>query len=95
MTRLGGLTPWLKVAALAESHHRPVVPHLMPEVAVHLACGLPGVQAVEYMPWFFAAFVEVPALVNGQLVPPKRPGLGLEINAETVEKYAIPFAGDG
>jgi L-alanine-DL-glutamate epimerase-like enolase superfamily enzyme len=93
VTRLGGLTAWLKVAALAEAHHRPVVPHLMPEVAVHLACGLPGVQAVEYMPWFFAAFTEVPALVNGQLAPPKRPGLGLEINPETVEKYAVGSEG--
>jgi L-alanine-DL-glutamate epimerase-like enolase superfamily enzyme len=89
VTRLGGLTAWLKVAALAETHHRPLVPHLMPEVAVHLACGLPSVQAVEYMPWFFPAFVETAELVNGQLVPPKRPGLGLEINAEAVEKYVV------
>src|SRR5262249_2465672 len=51
VTRLGGLTAWLKVAALAEQHHRPLAPHLMPEVAVHLACGVPNVIAVEYMPW--------------------------------------------
>lgn len=94
VTRLGGLTAWLKVAALAEAHHRPVVPHVLPEVGVHLACGLPVVQAVEYMPWLFPAFVEPPALVNGKLVPPHRPGLGLEIEPDAVEKYAVSATGD-
>src|SRR5262245_19917947 len=32
VTRLGGLTAWLKVAALAELHNRPLAPHLLPEV---------------------------------------------------------------
>jgi L-alanine-DL-glutamate epimerase-like enolase superfamily enzyme len=89
VTRLGGLTSWLKVAVLAEQHHRPLAPHLLPEVGVHLACGLPAVRAVEYMPWFFAAFVEPPAIVNGQLVPPKRPGLGLEVRTDALEKYRV------
>jgi L-alanine-DL-glutamate epimerase-like enolase superfamily enzyme len=93
LTRVGGLTAWLKVAALAEAYHRSVVPHLLPEVSVHLACGLPGVQAVEYMPWLAPAFTEPPALVNGQLMPPKRPGLGLEIDPDAVEKYAVSAEG--
>src|SRR5262245_45499291 len=41
VTRLGGITAWLKVASLAELHHRPLAPHRLPEVSVHLACGLP------------------------------------------------------
>jgi L-alanine-DL-glutamate epimerase-like enolase superfamily enzyme len=89
VTRLGGLTAWLKVAALAQTHHRPVAPHLLPEVAVHLACGLPQVRMVEYMPWLFPAFNDPPPLVEGQLVPPKRPGLGLEIRYDAVEKYRV------
>jgi L-alanine-DL-glutamate epimerase-like enolase superfamily enzyme len=89
VTRLGGLTAWLKIAALADWHHRPLAPHVLPEVGVHLACGLPHVRAVEYMPWLFPAFVEPPALVKGQLVPPRRPGLGLEIREDAVEKYRV------
>jgi L-alanine-DL-glutamate epimerase-like enolase superfamily enzyme len=89
VTRVGGLTAWLKVAALAEQHHRPLAPHLLPEVAVHLACGLPGVTLVEYMPWLFPAFVEPPAIVEGKIVPPQRPGLGLEINADAVDRYRV------
>jgi L-alanine-DL-glutamate epimerase-like enolase superfamily enzyme len=89
VTRLGGLTAWLKVAALADQHHRPLAPHLLPEVAVHLACGLRSVAAVEYMPWLFPAFVEVPAIMEGKIAPPQRPGLGLEINADAIEKYRV------
>lgn len=89
ITRLGGLTPWLKVAQLAEQHHRPLAPHVLPEVAVHLACGLPTVRVVEYMPWLYPAFTEPPALVNGQLVPPRRPGLGLEVRSDALEKYRV------
>jgi L-alanine-DL-glutamate epimerase-like enolase superfamily enzyme len=89
VTRLGGLTATLKVVALAERHHRPVAPHLQPEVAVHLACGLSRVTTVEYMPWLYPAFAELPAIVDGQIVPPKRPGLGLELAANAVEKYRV------
>jgi L-alanine-DL-glutamate epimerase-like enolase superfamily enzyme len=89
VTRVGGLTSWLKIAVLADAHHRPLSPHLMPEVAVHLACGLPYVRAVEYMPWFFPAFVEPPALVEGRIVPPKSPGLGLEVRDDAIRKYRV------
>jgi L-alanine-DL-glutamate epimerase-like enolase superfamily enzyme len=89
VTRLGGLTAWLKVAALAEAHHRPLAPHLLPEVAVHLACGLPGVTVVEYMPWLYPVFVEPPMIEKGNIVPPPRPGLGLEVSDEAVRKYLV------
>jgi L-alanine-DL-glutamate epimerase-like enolase superfamily enzyme len=89
VTRLGGLTSLLKVAALAEQHHRPVAPHLLPEIGVHLACGLPQVRAVEYVPWLFPAFVEPPAIVDGRLTPSHRPGLGLDVRTDVLEKYRV------
>jgi L-talarate/galactarate dehydratase len=89
VTRLGGLTPFLKVVALAERHHRPVAPHLLPEVAVHLACGLPQVTIVEYMPWLYPLFVNPPHIADGRLAPPPGPGLGLEVDGEAVQKFEI------
>ena len=88
VTRVGGLTAFLKIASLAEQYHRPIAPHVMPEVAVHLACGLANVKMVEYMPWHYPAFVEAPAITQGQIVPPSRPGLGLEISPDAV-KYRV------
>jgi L-alanine-DL-glutamate epimerase-like enolase superfamily enzyme len=75
------------VAALAEAYHKPLAPHLLPEVAVHLACGLPNVAAVEWMPWLFPAFAEPPRIVKGKIVPPPRPGLGLEMHPDAVAKF--------
>jgi L-talarate/galactarate dehydratase len=89
VTRLGGLTSFLKVAALAEQHHRPVAPHLLPEVAVHLACGLPQVTMVEYMPWHAALWRDPPRIVDGRLRPSSAPGLGLELDADAVARFRI------
>jgi L-alanine-DL-glutamate epimerase-like enolase superfamily enzyme len=89
VTRLGGLTAWLKVAALAETHHHSVVPHVLPEVGIHLACGLPGVSAVEYVGWLEPLWATAPRIEGGKLLPAPRPGLGLEVNSEAVGKYRV------
>jgi L-alanine-DL-glutamate epimerase-like enolase superfamily enzyme len=89
VTRVGGLTGWLRVAALAAQHHRPLSPHLLPEVSVHLACGLPAVTSVEYMPWLYPLFTAPPRIEDGRLVPPSKPGLGLELDVEAVAKYRM------
>jgi L-alanine-DL-glutamate epimerase-like enolase superfamily enzyme len=89
VTRVGGITGWLRVAALAAQHHIPVSPHLLPEIGVHLAYGLPVVTSVEYMPWLYPLFVEPPHLEKGKLVPPPRPGLGLELNRDAVAKFLV------
>jgi L-alanine-DL-glutamate epimerase-like enolase superfamily enzyme len=91
VTRLGGLTATLKVIALAERHHRPVSPHLLPEVGVHLCCGLPAVTSVEYMPWLSPLWQEPPRLESGRLLPPPRPGLGLEADPAALARYRARF----
>lgn len=91
VTRLAGLTGWLKVAALAETNHRPLSPHLLPEIGVHLACGLPAVTSVEYMPWLYPIFADPPKIEQGRLVPPPGPGLGLEVDPEEVARCRAKF----
>jgi L-talarate/galactarate dehydratase len=87
--RLGGITPWLKIAALAELRHRPAVPYLLPEIGVHLACALPGVQAVEYVPWLAPLFTSQLQIENGQAIPPNQPGHGWEVNPEAVARLRV------
>jgi L-alanine-DL-glutamate epimerase-like enolase superfamily enzyme len=88
LNRVGGVSNWMKVAAMAEAFNLPVVSHLLPEIHVHLIAAIPNGLTVEYMPWSFKLFEEVPAPVNGELTVPTKPGLGLEFSRE-IERYAV------
>ena len=88
LNRVGGISSWMKVAAMAEAFNLPVVSHLLPEVHVHLIAAVPNGLTVEYMPWSFRLFEEVPAPVNGELIVPNKPGLGLEFSRE-IDRYFV------
>jgi L-alanine-DL-glutamate epimerase-like enolase superfamily enzyme len=74
---VGGITPWLKIAGMAEAFNIPVVSHLLPEIQAHLVAGAPNGLMAEYKSWIWQLFDEVPAFDNGAFVMPERPGLGL------------------
>lgn len=86
--RLGGITPVLKVAAAAEAFHVAVAPVRMPEVGIHLACGLAAVPHVDSVGWFADIFGG-PKVEGGKLVPPAEPGLGLAVNEEAAAKWRV------
>ena len=88
LNRVGGISNWMKVAAMAEAFNLPVVSHLLPEIHVHLISAIPNGLTVEYMPWSFKLFEEVPVPVNGELVVPAKPGLGLEFSRDA-ERYVV------
>jgi L-alanine-DL-glutamate epimerase-like enolase superfamily enzyme len=87
--RLGGLTPLLKVATVAEAYHVAVSPVRMPELGVHLACGLASIAHVDSVGWFRDVFQGGPRITPGKLVPPAEPGLGLRVNHEVVAKWRV------
>ena len=88
LSRVGGIGNWMKVAAMAEAFNLPVVSHLLPEIHVHLIASIPNGLTVEYMPWSFRLFEEVPQPVNGELIVPNKPGLGLEFSRE-IDRYVV------
>jgi L-alanine-DL-glutamate epimerase-like enolase superfamily enzyme len=88
LNRVGGISNWMKVAAMAEGFNLPVVSHLLPEIHVHLVSAISNGLTVEYMPWSFRLFEEVPVPVNGELVVPTKPGLGLEFSRE-IDRYVV------
>jgi L-alanine-DL-glutamate epimerase-like enolase superfamily enzyme len=88
LLRVGGITNWMKVAGVAEAFNLPVVSHLLPEIHVHLIAAVPNGLTVEYMPWSFKLFEEVPVPVKGELTVPSKPGLGLEFNRD-IDRYVV------
>jgi L-alanine-DL-glutamate epimerase-like enolase superfamily enzyme len=87
LVRVGGITQWMKVAGMAEAFNLPVVSHLLPEIHVHLVAAAPNGLTVEYMPWSLRLFEETPAIEQGQLVVPAKPGLGLAFDRKALERY--------
>lgn len=86
--RTGGISGWLKIAAMAEAFNLPVVSHLYPEISVHLVAGVPNGLTVEYMPWANRLFKETPRIADGKIEVPAKPGLGLEFDDKVCDQYA-------
>jgi L-alanine-DL-glutamate epimerase-like enolase superfamily enzyme len=87
--RVGGITPFLRIAQLARSSSRALAPHLLPDLSAQLASTLPGnvwVEEVEDAGWESLGFVTAPTPVvreGGDLVVTERPGLGLSFRDQT------------
>ena len=92
LLRLGGITPFLKIAALAESYSATIAPYQLPELSVHLACGLTNVDAVENTAMLSCLFQDRPNTLKGSIFPSKIAGHGLLLSPDAVEKYSFPFA---
>jgi len=89
LLRVGGITQWMKVAGMAEAFNLPVVSHLIPEIHVQLVAAIPNGLTVEYMPWTLRLFEEPPAIRDGQLVVPPKPGLGLAFDQAAIRRYQV------
>ena len=87
LARVGGVTQWMKVAAMAEAFNLPVVSHVMPEMLLHMVAACPNGLTVEYMPWMLALYEETPAIENGELVLPQKPGLGLKFDEKALASF--------
>ena len=89
IVRAGGVSQWMKIAGMAEAFNLPIVSHVMPEILVHLVAAAPNGLTVEYMPWMLALYEETPAIENGMLILPDKPGLGLKFDEDAVKAFTV------
>ena len=89
LLRAGGITQWMKIAGMAEAFNLPVVSHLVPEIHVHLVAAIPNGLTVEYMPWTLNLYEQTPPIEGGQLVVPKKPGLGLTFDQAAMKRFQV------
>ncbi len=78
--RVGGITPFLKVAGLAEHAGLMLAPHFAMELHVHLAAAYPREPWVEHFEWLEPLFNERIAIRDGRMLVPTLPGLGLTLS---------------
>jgi L-alanine-DL-glutamate epimerase-like enolase superfamily enzyme len=94
-TRAAGFTEALRIAHLAEQHGAILAPHTAPEIHGHLVLAMPrssfGVEShggPDTDPLHYGLFQEHPHLHDGHLTISDKPGFGLEIDWDFVEKHA-------
>ena len=87
--RIGGVTGWMRAAALAQGAGAEMSSHLFPEVSCHLLAATPTCHWLEYVDWADPILREPAELKDGQVLIPSRPGTGIAWNEKAVEKYAI------
>ncbi len=78
--RVGGITPFLKIAALAEHNLLKIAPHFVMEIHIHLAAAFREDTWVEHFEWLEPLFNERLEISGGRMIVPKRPGLGLSLS---------------
>ena len=91
--RVGGITPYLKVAGLADHAGLMLAPHFSMELHIHLAAAYPREPWVEHFEWLEPLFNERLEVKDGRMLVPTRPGLGVSISEQariwTREQFEI------
>ncbi|MEM6886907.1 MAG: mandelate racemase/muconate lactonizing enzyme family protein [Pseudomonadota bacterium] len=77
VARIGGITPWMKVAHMAEAHNVAVCPHFLMELHVSLVCAVPNAPWLEYIPQLDDLTVSSMCMNAGRAYPSDSPGLGI------------------
>ncbi|MDF2561301.1 MAG: mandelate racemase/muconate lactonizing enzyme family protein [Microbacterium sp.] len=78
--RLGGVSPYLRVAELADQAHLDMAPHFVMELHVHLAAAYPREPWVEHFDWLTPLFDERREIRDGRMLLPAEPGIGLTVS---------------
>ncbi|MGM1061708.1 L-talarate/galactarate dehydratase [Saccharothrix sp. Mg75] len=78
--RIGGITQFLKLAALAEHRGIQLAPHFAMEIHVHLAAAYPLEPWVEHFDWLHPLFDERLEISGGRMHLSDRPGLGITLS---------------
>jgi mandelate racemase len=87
--RIGGVTGWMRAAALAQAAGIEMSSHLFPEVSCHLLAATPTCHYLEYVDWADAVLEEPLRVKDGHVLVPSAPGNGIRWNESAVERYRV------
>lgn len=91
IVRCGGVTEWIKIAAIADAYGLPMCPHATTELAASLVAAVPNGLFVEAFRTTAPApgespYVDLLLPKNGEISPNRKPGFGIEIDEEVLAK---------
>jgi mandelate racemase len=88
LMRIGGVSGWLRAAAITGAAGIPMSTHLYPEVAAHLMRVTDTAHWLEWQDWADPILAEPFQVEDGCLIVPDRPGQGIEWNEKAVARFA-------
>jgi len=80
--RIGGITPFLRLATIADQAGLDLAPHFAMEIHLHLAATYPREPWVEHFEWLDPLFEERLETRDGRMIVPDRPGLGFTLSGQ-------------
>lgn len=92
---LGGITEYMKVAALAQAYDLDIAPHGSQDVHVHLVAAIANGLILEYYPhefdpmWGKTYRTTLRLNDDGTVSPPEAPGIGIDPNYEALAPYRV------
>lgn len=89
VARVGGITPWLKVAHMAEAFNVSICPHFLMELHVSLTCAVPNAPMLEYIPQLDDITTSRLDVRAGRAHAPMAPGLGIAWDWDAIEARSI------
>jgi len=87
--KIGGVTGWLKGAAIAETHNIEISNHLWPEVSARLLCCATRASWLEYCDWWNPILKNPLSIQNGNTIVDDAIGSGIEWNENMVQQFLI------
>lgn len=87
--KIGGITGWLKGAAIAEAHNIEISNHLWSEVSARLLCCAKQASWLEYCDWWNPILKNTLSIENGTAIADDSIGSGIEWNENMVEQFLI------
>jgi mandelate racemase len=85
--RIGGVTGWMRAAALAQGAGMEMSSHLFPEVSCHLLCATPTCHWLEYVDWADPILERPLQIRDGHAPVPETPGTGIKWDEKAVKQY--------
>lgn len=91
VTRVGGVTEWVRIADLAAGHNLRVVPHVgdMMQIHQHLVAATPTAPMLEYIPWILDLFEQPVTVENGYIRVPQEPGASTKMRVDSLERWRV------
>ncbi len=87
--RIGGITPWLKVAHMAECHGLAVAPHFLMELHASLVCAVRNGRWVENIPQLDEITGQGLVIQDGMAQAPMAPGIGIDWDIAEIDRRAV------